>query len=108
MKHVTMAEKSLLMSDEAADLLTEYAAILARLNSGDTVMMRGIGIDGDEIVATYVLNSGTALMAESTHSNLPDPDNSDAIAYMRDRIQRYESFDDLIPDDDNPLSSGKA
>ena len=84
-----MADKSLLVGSEAADLLTQYAALVARINSGDAVTLRAIGTDGGEVEATFVLNSGTVLIAESTDSRVPEPDNSDTEAYLRDRLASY-------------------
>jgi hypothetical protein len=84
-----MADKSLLVGNEAADLLTQYAALVARIASGDAVTLRAIGADGGEVEATFVLNSGTVLIAESTDSRVPEPDNSDAEAYLRDRLASY-------------------
>jgi hypothetical protein len=86
-----MADKSLLVGDAAADTIVRYAGLLAQHNSGDTVELRAVGIDGDEVVATLLLNSGTSLMVESTHSTLPEPDNTDAVEYMRAKMQLIES-----------------
>jgi hypothetical protein len=89
MKHLSMADKSLLVGDEAADTLLEYAALLARLSSGDSLRLRAIGADGDEVTATLLLNSGTVLIAETSTSSLPEPDNGAAVSYMRGRIDSY-------------------
>ena len=82
MKHVTYSEKSLLIGDRAADVLTEYAAALGDHGKADSVTLSGVGVDGEEVEATFVLNSGTVLMAESTESKLPEPRNDAAIKYM--------------------------
>jgi hypothetical protein len=90
-KHLTMGEKSLLVGDSTADLLIEYAALLGTHSRADSVELRAVSGDGDEVVATFLLNQGVALMAETTRSSLPEPDNSEAEAYMRERIQRIIS-----------------
>lgn len=59
MKHVMYANKSLLMGDEAADLLAEYAAALAEYGHADNVVLRAVGADGTEVDATFVLNSSS-------------------------------------------------
>jgi hypothetical protein len=100
MKHVTAVEKSLLIGDGAADTLAEYAAHLARLGSGDTVQLNALGSDGDEVVATFLLNSGTALMVETTASALPEPDNADAIAYMVAQMAQFDVSADAVPTDE--------
>lgn len=92
MKHLTMADKSLLVGDDAADLLVRYAALLAKMQSGDTVTLLAYGVDGAEVEAMFLLNSGTTLMSESTQSELPEPDNADQVAYLRDKIAAFESL----------------
>jgi hypothetical protein len=105
MKHVMMADKSLLIGDDAADTLVEYAALVARIGSGDSVTLRAIGVDGEEVAATFLLNSGTVMMAQSTFSNLPEPDNSENIAYMRSRISNFDGSGAQATHSDDPLPS---
>lgn len=87
MKHVTYSDKSLLLGDEAADLLIEYAAVLGRARSADRVDMNAISSDGDDVVATFLVDGAAPLMAETAHSSLPEPDNAKALAYIRERIR---------------------
>jgi hypothetical protein len=82
MKHITFGDKSLLVGDEAADALLEYAAFLTTAAQGDTVEMRAIGTDGDEVTASFLLGPGVTMMTESTHTTLAEPENAEAIAYM--------------------------
>ena len=89
MMHITMADKSLLVGNEAAESLVQYAAVLARADSADSVTLNAIGIDGAEVQAMFLLNSGTVLLAESSTSGLPEPDNADVVQYMRDRIAQH-------------------
>jgi hypothetical protein len=98
MKHLTVESKDLLVGDEVADVLTEYAALVARRGGGDRVEVHALSSDGDEVVATIVLSAGTTLLAESTHNALPEPDNTDAIAYMREKIQQATSPPTVKPD----------
>lgn len=93
MKHIMMADKSLLVGDEAADALVEYAALIARTNSGSSVELRAIGTDGEEVTASFLLNSGTVMVTQDTVSSLPEPDNSAVVADMRRRIKSYEFTD---------------
>jgi len=90
MKHVTMADKSLLMGDTVADLLAQYAALMAKVSSGDTVRVNAIGDDGDPVEVTFVLNPGTVLLIESSHGTGEEPDNREAEEYIRDRLDRFE------------------
>jgi hypothetical protein len=87
MKHITFADKSLLVGDDAADAITEYAKALANASAADTVTLKGFGADGADVEATFVLDQGTILMAETTPSSIPEPDNSEVIEYMRAKIR---------------------
>lgn len=84
-----MADKSLLVGDEAAGLLMRYAALLAQINRGDSLDLSAIGVDGEQVHVTFLLNSGTVLLAETSRSDLPEPDNSHAIRYMRGELDSY-------------------
>ncbi|GAA0964022.1 hypothetical protein [Frigoribacterium faeni] len=97
MKHITFASKSLLVGDDAADTLLEYAALLAQSGQADTVELNAINADGNAVVATFLLDAGASLMAESTTSEIEAPDNAEAIEYMRSEIG--STFSALLPDD---------
>jgi hypothetical protein len=86
MKHVTYADKSLLVDDDTADCLLEYARVLGMNGGADTVMVRAVGADGNEVEATFLLNSSTEMMAETASANMRPPANPDAVAYMREQI----------------------
>jgi hypothetical protein len=100
MKHITYADKSLLVGDDAADTITEYAAALARHGSADTVTLAAYGADGADVEGTFVLGQGTVLMAETTNSSIPEPDNADAVMQMREKIMRLTSPNPAQPDDE--------
>ncbi|MCU1542257.1 MAG: hypothetical protein JWM50_122 [Microbacteriaceae bacterium] len=91
MMHLTYAEKSLLVGDEVAALVIEYAAALARTGGADTVKIVAYGADSDKVTALLLLDSGTPLMGESTHTDMPEPDNAEAIAYVREGLARLAS-----------------
>ena len=91
MKHITTAEKSLLVGDEAADLLLEYAAALAQANTADTLTLSAYGDDGDPVEVTFVLNSGTSILGQTSASAVEEPDNQQAVDYMRERLERIVS-----------------
>lgn len=106
MKHMTYAEKSLMVGDEAADMLMEYAAELGRNRTSDTVIVRAITTTGDDVEATYLLGEGAPLMAESTHGRLPEPDNSAAIGYMKDRLRSLEKPGPIRAEDQRDIDLG--
>jgi hypothetical protein len=99
MKHLTFADKDLLVGDEAADLLLEYAAELAKRGDADTVRLHAFNGTGDEVIATFLLDAGAPLMAETSHSGMDEPDNAEAIEYMRARMKAMAAPAAAIADD---------
>jgi hypothetical protein len=97
MKHLSYADKTIFVDDATADALVEYAGLLAAEQSGDTVTVRAIGQDGNEVEASFVLNSGTNLVAESTTADVEAPANSTEVAYMRERIQLIRNPPQALP-----------
>lgn len=87
MKHITFGDKSLLIGDQTADLLLNYAAALGQNATADTVDVNAISSDGDEVVATFLLNEGTTIMAETTNSSAHEPDNAEVISYMTEHLR---------------------
>ena len=59
---------------------------MAEHGVGDTVSLRAIGQDGNEVEATFVLNMATNIVAESTNSNMEPPANTVVVEYMREKI----------------------
>ena len=88
MMHVTFADKSLLMGDDAAEVLLAYATALARAGEADQVTVRAIGGDGNEVDVHMLLNAGTIIASESTNSAVDAPDNRDNVTDIRRRLGR--------------------
>ncbi len=109
MKHVTYAEKSLLMDDEIADLLATYAAALADRGRADTVTVKGLSDDGNEVEATFVLDAGTNLMIETTNSKVPGPEDAEGLRQLKEKIAALEASEAAHPftDDDLREMSGQ-
>lgn len=99
MMHLTFADKSLLVGDEVADLILEYAALLARKGDADTVTVAAYGSDGDAVRAKFLLDEGAPVMVETTHSDLPEPDNGDTAMYIREQMMRRSSPPPVQPTD---------
>ena len=87
MKHVSLGDKSLLMGDDAADTLLEYARLVGDSDGADTVTLRAIGPDGSTAEVGILLNSSTSLVVESTHSDVVPPDNSEVVEDLRERMR---------------------
>jgi hypothetical protein len=105
MKHITYADKSILVGDEASDVLLEYAAALASAGRGDKVDLRATSGDGDEIVASFVLAQGVSIMAETTTSTAPEPENSEIVQYMRDRVAQLSETLRAVPIDSDGVGT---
>jgi hypothetical protein len=99
MKHVTLADKSLLLGDDAADLLVEYAKLLGQDSSADSVELHAISSDGDEVMATFLLNGGLTIVSETTTSTIPEPDNAKAEEYMHTQIVQLKELRTVSPED---------
>lgn len=105
MKHMTYADKSFLLGDEAADRVMKYAALLAQNNTADTVTLHAISADGNETEVTLLLDAGAPVMAETTHSSQPEPDNSEMISYMKAQTEQFVHSTGAMPDDASSISS---
>jgi hypothetical protein len=99
MKHITIADKSLLLGDEAADLLIEYGAALGRQATADTIELRAMSGDGDDVLVNFLLNPGVTIVAETTTSVAPEPDNDRAEEYMRSRLLEFSRLESATPED---------
>ena len=51
--HVTIAGTSLLVGDEVAGELLRYAALLGKIGSADSILVRSIGVNGEEVEAIH-------------------------------------------------------
>ncbi|THG30123.1 hypothetical protein [Naasia lichenicola] len=83
MRHITFGDKSLLMGDEAAQVLVDYAAALTNAGRADSVEMRAIGTDGNDVNTDMLLDSSTSLMSETATTVMEEPDNAAVVEYMR-------------------------
>jgi len=106
MKHLTYSDKSVLVGDEAAETLVDYAAMIAKTGSADSITLAAIGAEGDQVQATFLLTQGTTLMAETSTSTAPEPDNSHAIQYMNDRLYAILSPSQVQPEAATPDEPG--
>jgi hypothetical protein len=90
MRHVTLAHTSVLIGDEAADLLLDYAALVAQLGRGDSVRLNAVAMGGGDVSIGVLLNSGSSMLVESSACALPEPENALAVAYLRSKLAQYD------------------
>ncbi|MBW9119310.1 hypothetical protein JNB63_04320 [Microbacterium trichothecenolyticum] len=106
MKHLSYADKTAFVDDETADVMLEYAGLLAAEHSGDTVSLRAIGQDGNEVEATFVLNMATNIVAESTNSDIEPPANPVVVEYMPEKIAMIRNPPPARAIEDPDLTTG--
>ena len=102
--HVTYGEKSLLMGDDVAGVLIEYAAALGASGGADSVTVQAVNRDGNAVAASLLLNGGVSLMAETATSDLPAPDDAVALADLRARLQVLTGDRQVQPEDPADLA----
>lgn len=86
MKRVMYSEKSLLMGDEVVNLMMEYAVVLARTSSADQIDVEAITAEGERVTATFLMGPATIMVAETTQSSYPEPENGAVVSYLREQI----------------------
>jgi hypothetical protein len=85
-KNLVYGESSWLVGDAAADAILDYAVWMAKTNSADTVDVVVLGPDGNEETTTLVLGPATMVQAQTTRSQLEEPENGALIEYVRTRL----------------------
>lgn len=106
MKRITFADRTVLVDDETSDCLVEYAALLGASHTADTVRIRAIGQDGDDVDVDLVLNAAANMVAESTHSSTEPPPNTEACAYMREKMDRLRNGVPVTPQHPEEIPRG--
>ena len=113
MRRINYGAVAYLVGDNVADLLVRYTAVLSSKGDADAVDIEVLGPDGNPETATFALGPGILMTAETTRSELIEPDNSNIVAYMEQRLSRFsagtydhiaeEMVDDLhLPFGDEP------
>ncbi|MBW9095381.1 hypothetical protein JNB62_17000 [Microbacterium jejuense] len=105
MKHLSYSDKAVFLDDETADLLLEYTGLLAAERGGDTVTVRAVAQDGNEVHLTVVLNAATSMAGESTNSDMVPPSNAVAVEYLREKIALIRTPPVARPIDESGLPS---
>ena len=105
MKHLSYADKTVFLDDETADLLLEYTGLLAAERGGDTVTVRAVAQDGNEVDLTVVLNGATNMAGESTNSAMVPPSNAVAVEFLREKIALIRTPPVARPIDESSLPS---
>lgn len=86
MKQVVYAEKALLMGDEVVELMMEYAVLLARKSSADSVDIEALDTEGNVVTATFLIGPATIMVAETARTTFAEPENETAVSYLQQQI----------------------
>jgi hypothetical protein len=89
-KKVIYADSSQIVGDEVAAVMLEYAAALASSQAAEPVTFRAVGAEGAEEDASFLLGPASQIAVEEAEPG-DEPDNSAAIAFMRQRISALGS-----------------
>lgn len=108
MKELIFAGRPVLVGDAAADAVVDYTAVLMRASSADAVELRALDQNGRSIEVYYVLGGAAPVMAQTVDSSHAEPDNVEAVRYMRAAMRRldpgplevgFDYLDDASPSD---------
>jgi hypothetical protein len=92
MKQLMYGNMSVLVGDDIAEVLLEYAAQVARSEEGDSVDARSVGADGKEVMVTFSMGEGVpvteTVAVETSTTQLPEPDNTDLEVRLHSEIAR--------------------
>jgi hypothetical protein len=90
MRRVTYVDESVIVGDEFAAVVLDYAAALIR--NGDSEALHFVALSGEgEVETAFLLGPASQLVVVKTESLLPEPDNSAAVKFMRSRIAELGS-----------------
>ncbi len=91
MRRIHYAGDTLLLGDDVADALMDYAARLARQDSAVTITIRALDDGGTEHAVDILVGPATMMTATHVDSDLPEPDNAAVVADLARRVSLLES-----------------
>jgi hypothetical protein len=89
-KELVYAGRAVLVGDEAADAVVDYAAVLARMRSADSVELEALTEDRRPVRVYYVLGNVAPVMAQTIEIDEAEPDNASQVGYMRAALRRLD------------------
>ncbi len=104
MKRIIYDGNTWLVGDEAAEVLVEYAVLLAKEESADSVDVAAYDRSGQPQNITLLIGPATMMTIESSSSLLEPPDNADPVARVRERMRQVTSPPRALPGDPGDLS----
>ncbi|MET0990558.1 MAG: hypothetical protein ABWY54_07925 [Glaciihabitans sp.] len=91
MKQIAYSARTLLVGDEVAQFLVLYATLIAKQGLADAVTFNALESNGSVVEATFILDNGANLMRQTSSSPHPEPNNDEAVAYLRSQLDRLLS-----------------
>jgi hypothetical protein len=89
-KKVIYSDSSQIVGDEVAGVMLEYAAALASHHAAEPLTFRAVNSGGDFEDASFLLGPASQIAVERAEDG-DEPDNTEAIAFMRRRITELGS-----------------
>jgi hypothetical protein len=89
MRQLQTAHISLEIGDDAAELLLEYAALLATAGRGDVVELHGFDAHGKTVDMSLLLNGASVLSTTTSASSALEPDNRHTVEYLHSQLASY-------------------
>lgn len=86
MKHIVYGRSSVLVSDDVADALLHYTAVLAQARASDVVAVPAIDLDGYPTTTHIVLGPGIPVLAEDAPDDELEAPNPAFVAELQVRV----------------------
>lgn len=103
MKRIIYGESSWLIGDEAAETVMRYAVELAKRDAAASVDLSVVDGAGATQTVSFLIGPATMMMAETTRSSFPEPDNAAVVDDIRVRIDRMVSPPNAVATGERPL-----
>lgn len=86
MKDILYADETLMLGDEVAETLMQFALHLTKAGTADLVHVNAVDSEDNEVTATFVVGLATPLLMKTCESTRPEPDNAAALQYMNEKL----------------------
>lgn len=91
MKRIRYGDDWWLIDDAAAAAVLEFAVLLAKHDLASSVQLRVMDDAGAVHAVSFLIGPATMMSSESVDTTLTDPDNTEAIAAIREQMDRIIS-----------------
>lgn len=100
---ISYAGDTVIAGDEAATTLMDLASILAKHQTSDEVLLNTIQASGEPGVSRFLIGPASQIIISTLVTSLAEPDNTEAIAGMRQKIRDLQGYEVRSVDDEGAL-----